>query len=83
MMTGITVIDFQLSPHEKSHDDASCECLIEYVPEAIFVQVDDCDVQLLPCSPCGRHENFTEGCPDCRQHPCGEHDDACGGDSGA
>ena len=48
-MTGVTVIDFQLSPHDKSHADAACECLLEYATEAIFVQVDDCDVQCLPC----------------------------------
>ena len=48
MMAGVAAIGFQLSPHEQSHDDASCECLLECVPEDIFVQVDDCDVQLLP-----------------------------------
>ena len=67
--TGVTVIDFQLNAREKCHNAVSCECLLEYVPECIFVQVDDCDVEFLPRSPCDCHSDFTEGCSECQRHP--------------
>ena len=35
---------------------------------ALIVKVDDCDEEFLPQTPCSVHDDFTDGCPDCRRH---------------
>ena len=66
--TSVTVIDFQLDRRERHHDAGSCEILLQYVPAALIVKLDDCTEEFLPETPCSCHDDFTDGCPDCRRH---------------
>ena len=66
--TSVTVIDFKLDRRERPHDAGSCEILLQYVPAALIVKLDDCNEEFLPQTPCSCHDEFTDGCPDCRRH---------------
>ena len=67
--TAVTVVDVHFNHYEKPRRENVCEQLLEFIPDAIFVKIDDCNEEFLPRTPCSCHEDFAEGCPECRRHP--------------
>ena len=41
---------------------------LEYAPQVLVVKLHNCEAEFLPQTPYSRHEDFTDGCPDCRRH---------------
>ena len=45
------------------------EILLQKLPSAIYVKLDDCDLKFLPPTACDAHQRYYPACCDCKRYP--------------
>lgn len=70
--TGTVVsIDFGNGHEPVHHGNCPGEILLKVLPAAIYVQLDACELEFLPPTPCAEHQlvGFHSSCADCKSYP--------------
>eukprot|EP00438_Fugacium_kawagutii_P029642 Skav202685 [mRNA] locus=scaffold1791:746792:748141:- [translate_table: standard] len=67
----VMAIDFGENQPPSHHGVCAGEVLLRALPLAIYVQLDDCQLEFLPPTPCDGHQllGFDSSCSDCKRHP--------------
>ena len=67
----VMAIDFGESQPPSQHGMCAGEVLLRTLPRAMYVQLDNCQLEFLPPTPCDGHQllGFDSSCTDCKRYP--------------